>query len=332
MHITRRVFNRLSALAGLSFLGTNIGRSDEGKVPVAIVKTSDRRLGFQKAVELLGGISFLEKEVYLKCNYNSLDPYPATTHPDALRSAIEMIKAKGCKKITLVERSGMGVTREIMESLKALDLIHELGLEFLPLEELNPSAWKKMELPGSHWANGIEIPSFLAQKPCVVQVCNLKTHRFGGQFSASLKNSLGLIAKYSTVNSHNFMSELHASRDQCRMIAEVNQVYSPDLVIMDAIQVFINGGPESGELAFPGIVAASRDRIAVDAVGVAILRIFGAESLSIPESILAQEQIQRAVELGLGIRSEKEIRLVADDRGSQSMADQLGSMLKEKIK
>ena len=36
---------------------------------------------------------------------------------------------------------------------------------------------------------------------------------------------------------------------------------TPELLIMDAMQVFVQGGPESGRTADPGI-AASRDRVA----------------------------------------------------------------------
>jgi uncharacterized protein (DUF362 family) len=126
------------------------------------------------------------------------------------------------------------------------------------------------------------------------------------------------------------MSELHASRYQCAMIAEANVAYSPDLVLMDAIQVFIKGGPESGELANPGIVAASRDRVALDSVGLALLHHFGAEVLASPGAILAQEQLRRAVELGFGIKSEKEILFLTQDTASKSMADQLEAVLRGK--
>lgn len=330
MHMTRRVFNRMSAMAGLSFFGTNRVKAATERVPVAIVKSTDRRAGFSRAAALLGNIDFAEKDVYLKGNYNSPDPYPATTHPEALRAASDLLKAKGCRKITLVERSGMGETRQIWDNLKTLDQVRESGISALPLDELAPGDWRIRDLPGSHWSRGIEIPGFLTQESCVVQICNLKTHRFGGQFSASLKNSIGLIAKYSSADSHNYMNELHASRYQCSMIAEVNQVYFPALVIMDAVQVFIKGGPESGEVACPEIIAASRDRIAIDCVGLAILRLFGAESLSKPEALFAHEQLRRAAELGLGIHSEAEIELVAEDKAGRSMADQLEGLIKEK--
>jgi uncharacterized protein (DUF362 family) len=329
MQITRRDFNRLSALTGIAFLGRIPEETAAGNTPVAIVKTKDRNSGFRKALELLGEPSYEGKDVYLKCSYNSPDPYPASTHPEALRAAVECIREKGSRKIILAERSGMGPTREVLGKLKMLDIIRQLGIVFLPLEELAAGEWQRMDLPGSHWTDGVEIPVFLAQKPCIVQVCNLKTHRFGAQFSASLKNSIGLIAKYSAIKMHNYMSELHGSRFQCGMIAEVNQLYSPDLIVMDAIEAFVKGGPESGAVAYPEVVAASRDRVAIDSVGVALLRHYGAESPLNRGSIFEQEQLKRAVELGLGVKSGNEIQLIADDKESRSMAAQLENWLKE---
>jgi hypothetical protein len=87
---------------------------------------------------------------------------------------------------------------------------------------------------------------------------------------------------------------------------------------------------ESGELAYPEVVAASRDRVALDSVGVALLRHFGAESPLNRGAIFDQEQLKRAVELGLGVKTGKEIQFLADDKESRSMAAQLENALKEK--
>jgi uncharacterized protein (DUF362 family) len=330
MQISRRKFNRLSAMAGITCLGRMVDGSDRAKVPVAIVKTEDRKQGIRRAVALLGEVSYKGRDVYLKCNYNSPNSYPATTHPEALRAAAEFIKSNGSRKVILAERSGMGLTREILEKLGMLELLRQLDIDFLPLEELASGDWQKMDLPGSHWKDGIEVPNFLVQKACVVQVCNLKTHRFGGQFSASLKNSIGLIAKHSLMDTQrNYMQELHASPYQCQMIAEVNQVYSPELILMDAVQIFKKGGPESGELAYPGIIAASRDRVALDAVGLSILQHFGAQVLMDQGTIFGQEQLKRAVELKLGVQSAKEIQLLTDDKESRFIAAKLESFFCE---
>jgi len=68
---------------------------------------------------------------------------------------------------------------------------------------------------------------------------------------------------------------------------------------MDAMQVFVSEGPERGELAAPGVIAASRDRIALDAVGIALLRLYNAVFPGKLKDVFEQEQIKRAVELGL---------------------------------
>ena len=79
----------------------------------------------------------------------------------------------------------------------------------------------------------------------VVQTCCLKTHRYGGHFTLSLKNSVGLAAKTVPGNGHDFMRELHTSPHQRRMIAEINAGYRPDLVVLDGVEAFVTGGPDS---------------------------------------------------------------------------------------
>jgi uncharacterized protein (DUF362 family) len=328
MRYTRRDFNRLSVMGGLGCLGGIVHAATDASSAVAIVKTADRESGIARAVALLKETDFTGKDVYLKCSYNSPDIFPATTHPETLRAAVKLLKSKGSRSITLIERSGMGLTREVLQTLGALELAHEMSITFLPLEDLTPDQWQRVDLAESHWKNGIEVPHFITPETCVVQVCNLKTHRFGGQLSASLKNSIGLLAKYySRDPQKNYMKELHGSMDQCQMIAEANLVYSAQLVIMDAIEAFVSGGPESGEIASPEIIAASNDRVALDAVGLAILRHFGAGFPLNQGAIYDQAQIKRAAELGLGARSAKQISIVTDDEASRIFAAKMASLL-----
>jgi uncharacterized protein (DUF362 family) len=245
-----------------------------------------------------------------------------------LTAMVEYLKKTRPSRITLVERSGMGITREIWLKSGIADLATKLGIELLALEDLPKSDWQLMPLQGSHWRRGVEVPHFLNQDVFLIQLCNLKTHRFGGQFSASLKNSVGLLAKHSaSFPGYNFMAELHASVDQRLMIAEINQLYRPGLVVMDASEVFIIGGPEKGDLASPQAIAASRDRVALDAVGVAILKSYGAIPFLGRTPVFEYEQIKRAAELKLGATSSDEIKLLTSDAASTSLALQVRSML-----
>jgi uncharacterized protein (DUF362 family) len=67
--------------------------------------------------------------------------------------------------------------------------------------------------------------------------------------------------------------------------------------------------------------------VAVDAVGVAILRHLGTTPAVSQGSIYEQEQIRRAVELGLGVSRPKAIELVTGDRNSQDYAAQIREIL-----
>lgn len=111
---------------------------------------------------------------------------------------------------------------------------------------------------GSHWKNGFLFPKVFQEAESIVQTCCLKTHQFGGHFTMSLKNSVGMVAES---NGHNYMSELHCSPHQGKMIAEINTAYQPEFIIMDGIKGFSKGGPASGTLIEPGVMLASKDRV-----------------------------------------------------------------------
>ena len=70
---------------------------------------------------------------------------------------------------------------------------------------------------------------------------------------------------------------------------------------------------------------AGTDRIAVDAVGLAVLKEQGSTQVS--GKIFGQDQIVRAVELGLGIKSTNQIRFVTADDASRRYADKLQTIL-----
>jgi uncharacterized protein (DUF362 family) len=328
--ITRRTFGRDLAFAAagavLSYRQISAG---ENSSPVALVQGTERLVAIELAIESLGGIDCQGKDVFLKGNFNSPHPFPATTHPDSLTKVAEILRKNKCSGITLVERSGMGSTGEIWQKLGIVDLAKRLGIRLLALDELPPGEWRKEELPRSHWKRGVEVPRFVTASAFWVQISNLKTHRFGGRISASLKNAVGLIAKHShSAPRYNYMAELHASPDQRLMIAEINQLYAPALVLMDAMEVFTEGGPESGELASPGVVAASRDRVALDAVGMALLRL---QTAAQPGRlrVYEEDQIKRAAELGLGATSPEEITFITGDRSSDDLSQQVKAVLSQ---
>ena len=96
------------------------------------------------------------------------------------------------------------------------------------------------------------------------------------------------------------------------MIAEANLVNKPDFYISDATKCFVTDGPNVGTLREPGIVIATGDVIANDVVGLALLKTLGTIDKIQNKSVWKQPQIKRAVELGLGAKSKKDIQIKSD--------------------
>jgi uncharacterized protein (DUF362 family) len=123
------------------------------------------------------------------------------------------------------------------------------------------------------------------------------------------------------------MSELHQSPHQRKLIAEINAPFKPDLIVLDGIDVFVDGGPMNGKRAQGNVFLASADRVAIDAVGLAVLKSLGSNPQIMNTKIFEQEQIARAAEIGLGATSPSEIEVVAADKQSRKYRDRVAELL-----
>jgi uncharacterized protein (DUF362 family) len=221
----------------------------------------------------------------------------------------------------------MDITQQVMQKLGVFELAEELGIAVVDFDRLAAEDWQLFTPPDSHWEQGFAVARPCLEAEALVQVCCLKTHRYGGHFSMSLKNSIGMVAAVIPGDDHGYMGELHSSSHQRAMIAEVNTAYAPTLIILDGIKAFTSGGPEKGKQVKPEVVLAGTDRIAIDAVGVALLRHFGTTGEVSRGPIFEQEQIARAVELGLGVDDPQKIELITGDADSAAYAEQIIDVL-----
>jgi len=294
---------------------------------VAFVKTSERTAGVQAAIDLMPLPPVEGKVVFLKPNLNSADPTPGSTHEDVLRALVRALQEGGARRIVVGDRSGMGSTRQVFERKGIFRLAEELGFEALVLDELDAEQWQQIEMPGGHWRQGFAFARPVLEADVVVQTCCLKTHRYGGHFTLSLKNSVGLVAKRVPGEGHDYMRELHTSRHQRLMIAELNTAYAPDWILLDGVEAFALGGPAKGKLVEPKLILAGSDRVAIDALGVAVLRHYGTTRAVRRGAIFEQQQIARAAELGLGVGAPDQIELVTDSPESAAYAQEIREVL-----
>jgi uncharacterized protein (DUF362 family) len=289
---------------------SSIGPKDNGKSKVFVVKSTDRKSGVIQAMTMAGlGFAAGGREVVLKPNFNTSDPAPGSTHDDTIRQIVTELKNAGSGKITMAESSGPGGTANVIREKGTPKLCSELGIDFVDYDTIPESEWETFQIDGMHWPNGLAIPNLIRSDRAVVLMPCCKTH-FIGEITMSLKLAVGLVPK-------NRRMEMHADSLHER-IAEINKGFEPDLIVMDAVECFIDGGPTVGTRAAPGLTLAATDRIALDAVGMAVLKAAGSKTDALRNKIFAQSQIVRAVELGLGATSPDEIELVGDDTATVS--------------
>ncbi len=287
----------------------------EGKSLAALVRGGSRGEAIKEGLAALGGLekAFEGREggkVLLKPNFNSSDPFPASTHPEHIEATIGELKALGVTEIALGELGGVLSlpTRGLMERLGMEGFCEERGVELLYFDE---ASFARFGVPrAENWGGELIALELLNEGWNVLSLPVLKSHGNGGRFSLSLKNSFGFVHPRDRIRAH-FDPKMEA------MLAEPNLLYEPVFIILDATKCFISGGPYVGEVREPRCMVLGDDRVAVDAVGVALLRVMGSE-LSLERLPWRHGQIRRAVELGLGARGPEELEFITLDTTGSS--------------
>jgi len=273
-------------------------------VVVGLSRNKDTLESVRAAVELAGGLGIKEgSTVLIRPNANTADLPPGSTNPEILKGAIREARRCSPEKIIVAEKS--------MTTLDTEMVLRKLGLwqaaeaegadEILTFDHMKRSYMKP---DGAFsWPEGFYVPEFLASVDYVIALPVIKTH-WTATFTMGLKSQISITADR---DRRQLPHGQHRDVLFGNMIAESNLVYRPDFYISDATKCFVTGGPDLGNLREPGIVLASPDVIANDAVGLALLKTLGTVPKIQEHSVWAQPQIKRAVELGLGAHGREEI-------------------------
>lgn len=287
-------------------------------VRVVFAKATERARGVTASIAGLGSNPVKGKNILIKPNFNTADQCPGSTHNDTLVALVDELWRMGAKSISLGERS-YPLTIQVMRDKGIIPLMEERDVRIINFDDLDKGDWIEFRPRDSHWPDGFRIARPILETECLISTCCLKTHQYGGVFSMSLKLHVGVVP--TSRHGFNYMGQLHGSPAQRKMIAEINAPFGPKLIVLDGIDAFVDGGPMSGKRAAGDVFLASTDRVAIDAAGVAILKVLGSNPVIMNRPIFDQEQIARAVELGLGAASPSEIDLFpADDESREYCA------------
>lgn len=288
---------------------------------VAVALDPDRARGMKKVVQTIGMPDLKGKTVLIKPNCNTADPTPGSTHSDSLATMIELVRSNSPKKITVGDRSGPADTARVFREKGIFAMGEQLGFDCLIFDEMPKERWTKVRPPECHWLNGFWFAKPVLEAEAVISLCCMKTHQYGGHFTMSLKLTTGCVHRRN-------MTELHTSViNQRKMIAEMNYPYKPALIVMDGVEAFYTGGPMTGDRWKADLTFSSTDRVAIDAVGVAALKMHGSTNKINNRRVFEHDQIARAAELGLGASSPGEIEIVPVDDESRKVAEDITAEL-----
>lgn len=276
-----------------------------GKALVSkVVASSDVKKSIKRAVDLIGGFEKVISggdKVIVKPNFNSDDPFPASSDPEFVKAVVSLLYDNGASNVAIVESSGMPwlPTKNVLKKMGMLKAAKECGAE---VKILDDRKWINIDIEGKRWKKISIAEDVLEEDAKFVWLPCMKTHRYA-RFSLSLKLSVGLL-------DFRLRGDLHSAHLE-EKIAELNLGVHPHLMIMDGRKCFVTGGPDVGRVEEPNTILASGDRIAIDVEALKILKSYNASNrLDMP--VWEFPQIKHAVELGLGVRGEDEILVISE--------------------
>ena len=260
---------------------------------VAKVKAAeDIRLAIGQAMALIGDLQRTigrGDRVFVKPNFNSPDPFPASTDLAFLQSVIELILGTGAR-VTIGESAG-GVwrpTRKVFRQLGVPELARRLGIELIAFDD-RPNDWVQININGDYLSR-VVMPRSAYEADKMVYLPCMKTHNLGA-FSGAIKLAFGFVAPGQRRSFH--VGHLQEK------LAEVSLCWQADLIVMDGRKAFVSGGPTKGQLVEPGLVLASGDLVAIDVEAMKVLLSYGASN-KIPANPWELPQIATALKHGLG--------------------------------
>jgi uncharacterized protein (DUF362 family) len=324
--ITRRDFLKYSGItAGALMLGLKRGAAmGTNKSRVVFFETESHKVGAVSSMRTFDPNLTKNKDVLIKPNFNTSDYFPGSTHNETLVSLVDEVWNLGARSVAVGERS-FPPTKQVMEEMGIIPLLEKRDVRILNFDDLAGKDWVKFKPKDSHWREGFRVARPILDAECLISTCCLKTHQYGGVFTMSLKLHVGVVP--TDRHGYEYMRELHSSPHQRKMIAEINKAFKPDLIVLDGVEAFVDGGPMTGKRAKASMFLASTDRVATDAVALAVLKVLGSNKQIMNSKIYEQEQISRAVQLGLGASSPSEIDLVPGDEKSREYCFRVGEVL-----
>jgi uncharacterized protein (DUF362 family) len=269
---------------------------------VSIVKCNEHdnyqsiKTAVKRCLDLLGGLEAivsLGDRVLLKPNILAPKPYTtgATTNPYIVKALVELSKEAGAKEVIIGEGSAVGHdTFEGFEFCGIKQIAEEYNCR---LVDLAKDEFEYVINPMAKIFKRIRVPKTFIEVNVVINIPVMKTHDALG-VTLGLKNMKGIIHISDKKRFHKW--------GLAQSVVDLNHIALPELTVMDGTIAMEGNGPVSGNPVGLGLIMASTDTVACDAVA---CKIMGFE----PEEI---DYIKFAQEQGLGCCDISKIKVLGE--------------------
>ena len=232
---------------------------------VAKIQFTDYAGSIAKALDAIGAAQRLPRSglVIIKPNLTNADSPPVTTSVAAAEAVYDYCKAHCGAEIAVGEGSGSGVTQDAFEANGYVELARRHGIRLIDFNR-EPAATLRRD-------DALQLREFhlpqVARDAYIISLPVLKDHSFTTT-TIAMKNMFGLAPAPYYKGSWN-KSKLHSPSTH-RSVFDVCLYKRPDLCVVDA-SVALAGMHLSGTPRKLGVILASFDPVAVDAVGSELL-------------------------------------------------------------
>lgn len=275
-------------------------------VKVSAYVSSEIRNALVESLDLLGGLANLidpRSKVFVKINFLSPLSSPEKaicTHPIFTMEIVRLLLELNCD-VTIGDDIP---SKKTDFSASGYQCIHEeLGVRTVNLKEYG---FRKVKLEGKHLSHTY-LSSLLLASDFIINLPKLKTHSFTS-YTGAIKNMYGGIPHGYRLKYHN---EFRQPDLFSQMLVDIFAHKPPDLTIMDAITSMEGEGPSAGYPRNTGVIIASQDAVALDAVASYIM---GYNPLAISTTLDAHER-------NLGMGDINSIDILGEDINTLRISD-----------
>jgi uncharacterized protein (DUF362 family)/Pyruvate/2-oxoacid:ferredoxin oxidoreductase delta subunit len=235
------------------------------------------------------------KRVLLKPNVlRASEPHEAiTTHPTVLRAVVEKVEAMSPAALVVGDNPGMFSYGANEEAFRKTGLIEAAQGHY---QNIGNDA---QQIPfNADFMPVVSLSRAVLDADIIISLPKFKTHGLT-VITGAIKNSYGFLPGAQKANMHKTAGTPQRFHD---MLVEVFQLRVPDLVLVDAVVGMEGNGPTSNDLRDIGLILASDNAVALDAV---IATMMGIE----PGRL---RFLQKAQEAGLGDYDLSTIKLIGE--------------------